>query len=233
LKEPMRDETILAQSKNKGKTKETMQVIVIISILVLVIVLAIILAVMMIKSSQSILSPSPWKPIPNTHYLFLTENIATIKYAKVILFCWWKWKGKLKWRQIKKEQGREYVNKILSDERFRKHLVFSVYRNIKDYDLLTMMSIAKAINTKIHEGTEYTSSIYVDGLTKAKEYAVQLRKLRIRTRKVKGVKKDESNALIRLADCMAAVIREALYEKKTWSSNLFNTAKKKGFLIQV
>jgi excisionase family DNA binding protein len=59
LKEPMRDETILAQSKNKGKTKETMQVIVIISILVLVIVLAIILAVMMLKSSQSILSPSP------------------------------------------------------------------------------------------------------------------------------------------------------------------------------
>src|SRR5260221_4476331 len=50
LKEPVRDEEFTRPyQKSKGKTKETLQIIVIITILVLVILLAVILAVMMVK----------------------------------------------------------------------------------------------------------------------------------------------------------------------------------------
>jgi hypothetical protein len=52
--------------------------------------------------------------------------------------------------------------------------------------------------------------VFVDGLKK-KEIEVfsrGLRDLRIRTRKIRGVKKDENNAFIRLVDAICGLIRD-------------------------
>ena len=75
--------------------------------------------------------------------------------------------------------------------------------------------------------------IYVDGLTKSKRhvYGSELRKLGIPTRKVQGVTRDESSALIRLADATAGFVRDALDETAHHEIKaMFEDAKRKGWL---
>jgi len=75
-----------------------------------------------------------------------------------------------------------------------------------------VLVIAQAINLYIERNDikEYKATIVIDGLkkTEAKRVAKSLRLLGIKIRKVRG-EKDESNALLRLSDALAGLIREA------------------------
>lgn len=82
------------------------------------------------------------------------------------------------------------------------------------FDDLEVLATAQAINTfretnSIRED-EYKLTITVDGLSRtvAARMASEFRKLGIKPRKIVG-KKDESNAIIRLADAIAGLTREA------------------------
>ena len=82
------------------------------------------------------------------------------------------------------------------------------------FDELEVLATAQALNVyrEEHEITEdgYKATVTVDGLSKtmAVRMGSEFRKLGVRTRKVVG-KRDESTAIIRLADAIAGLVREA------------------------
>ena len=75
---------------------------------------------------------------------------------------------------------------------------------------MTSFTVAKAIIKKADD-REYSVTVYVDGLSKADvvNFGKELKALNIKRRKVKGVRKDENNALIRLADALCGLVRDA------------------------
>ena len=54
-------------------------------------------------------------------------------------------------------------------------------------------------------------TVYVDGLSRADVvvFGKELKALSIKRRKVKGVRRDENNAFIRLADALCGLVRDA------------------------
>lgn len=142
-------------------------------------------------------------------------------------------KKKDKWGRASYKRRIDYLKSVFSITSFKKKLRYSLYRGQVNYDMATIMGIAKAVHFK--EPENYTTIIYVDGLarTKRHEYGSQLRKLGIPTRKVQGVVKDENNALIRLADAIAGFIRDAVEGNDVQLKSIFIEALEKGILIEV
>lgn len=142
-------------------------------------------------------------------------------------------KGKFKWGKAERNRRLKYIETIFSLKIFRGKLRYAVYKGQVNYDMATIMGIAKAICYR--EPNIYTTSIYIDGLTKNKknEYGSELRKLGIPTKKVQGVLKDENNSLVRLADSVAGFVRDALFSNEEISTKLFQKVIKNGGLVNV
>lgn len=142
-------------------------------------------------------------------------------------------KGKFKWGKAESTRRLNYLKDIFTRRNFRRKLRYSVYRGKTDYDLATIMGIAKAIH--LNEPKDYTTLIYVDGLAKTKrhEYGSELRKLGVPTRKIQGVTKDENNSLTRLADAVAGFIRDVLDGEKGEVKTVFEEAIKIESLVEV
>src|SRR6266567_990291 len=98
-----------------------------------------------------------------------------------------------KWRKAGYMERLEYLRRAFSDSRLKGNIRYSVFRQRKDYDLATIVGIARAVNWQ-KPIQDYTVAVYVDGLTKVKrrEYSRELRELGITTHKVQGVMKDEN-----------------------------------------
>ncbi len=141
-------------------------------------------------------------------------------------------KKKDKWGRSKAKRRLDYIKLILSDKNFKGKLRYSIYHNQVNYDMTTIVGIAKAIHYK--EPSEYATIVYVDGLKKSKrqEYGSELRKLGIPTRKVQGVAKDENNALIRLADAVAGFVRD-VRDGGEEELMIFTEAKRNSSLIEL
>lgn len=92
-----------------------------------------------------------------------------------------------------------------------------------DFDELEVLATAQAINMYREEQgidvTGYKVTVTVDGLSKttALRMGSEFRKLGIKTRKVVG-KKDESSAIIRLADAVAGLVREVSEGRTTYKT---------------
>ena len=143
-------------------------------------------------------------------------------------------KGKFKWSKAKHELRMRYLRHIFADDRFAGKLRYCLFRNTRDYDTATIEAIAKAVRSK-PPADRYTTLIYVDGLTKTKrrEYGVRLRKLGLPVRQVRGIARDESNALIRLADTTAGFVRAGLGGKTKDIQALFERARRDGVLVEI
>ncbi len=143
-------------------------------------------------------------------------------------------KKKDKWGRAKHERRMFYIRHILADARFKGVLRFEVFRNTKDYDGSTITAIISSVNWDKPHG-QFTTLVYVDGLSKTKrqEYGARLRRLGLPVRKIRGIARDETNALTRLADATAGFIRDALIGKSKEIKSLFEKAKKGRFMIEV
>lgn len=75
---------------------------------------------------------------------------------------------------------------------------------------MTSYATAKAIIKKAGE-REYRVVVYVDGLSKTdvSYFGQELKALNIKHRKVRGVRRDENNVFIRLADALCGLVRDA------------------------
>lgn len=143
-------------------------------------------------------------------------------------------KGKAKWGRAEKNLRLQYIQRILADSRFHESLRYCVFHQIRDYDTAIVEAIAKAVFWA-NPPDDYAAYAYIDGLSKTKrrEYGPRLRKLGLSVKKVRGVARDENNALIRLADAVAGFVRDALEEQSGELKNLFDKAMEERVLIDV
>ncbi len=129
-------------------------------------------------------------------------------------------KRNLKWRKSNHESRNLYIKKILALPNLKNFLFVNIFRDSKEYIDLTSLATAKAILKKSGK-EEYKATVFVDGLRKkeVEKFSRGLRDLRIRTRKVRGVKKDENNAFIRVVDALCGLVRDA-HDNNVWAQEL-------------
>ncbi|MEK7111300.1 MAG: DUF3800 domain-containing protein [Patescibacteria group bacterium] len=143
-------------------------------------------------------------------------------------------KRKDKWGSAKHDRRMRYINHIFADDRFKGLLRYEIFRGTKDYDTSTIAAIVSSVKWDRPSG-KYTTMVYVDGLSKTKrqEYGARLRHMGLSVRRVRGVVRDESNALIRLADAIAGFVRDAIDGKSEGIKKLFQEARRGGMLVEV
>jgi hypothetical protein len=116
-------------------------------------------------------------------------------------------KREKKWQEAKFEQRLLYLTGVLEVRDLQRQLFAAKYETTKEYESLTTFTIAQAVNTVATE--EYRVIIVIDGLSNAARQRVKrdLKKLKITYDKVIGGR-DQSSALLRLADAMAGLLRD-------------------------
>ena len=143
-------------------------------------------------------------------------------------------KGKFKWNKARHDLRMRFLKLVFADDRFHSRLRYSVFRKTRDFDTATIKAITSAVRWG-KPRRKFTTLVYVDGLSKTKrqEYGVRLRHSGLPVRQVRGIARDESNALIRLADTIAGFVRDALEGRRQDIPALFKEAKQKEMLIEV
>ena len=139
--------------------------------------------------------------------------------------------GRRKWNSARHDRRIAYLNKILDRKIAKSNVFFGVYEKPIPYFFPVVEIIEKTIKRMAEK--DYTARVYVDGANKtvAKALTNALRSRGISTRMVRG-KREESEALIRLADMWAGCIRSAFLNKKD-AKELFERAKRDGHLIDI
>lgn len=119
-------------------------------------------------------------------------------------------KKNVKWHKARPVFREAYMRAMAKTQIFENTLFFEVFKNSKEYLEMTSYTTAKAIFKKAGD-SEYSVTVYVDGLSKTEIvlFGKELKALNIKRKKVKGVRKDENNPFIRLADALCGLVRDA------------------------
>ncbi|MBI1924516.1 DUF3800 domain-containing protein [Candidatus Poribacteria bacterium] len=129
-------------------------------------------------------------------------------------------KGRRKWRPTRPNVKVAYLERILQLPQFR-HSIFyqSFHHHTGDYTGLTTETIAQAISSRARG--DYQAYITIDGLNEKERNRIArgLRQRGIRRQKLRGGR-EESSALLRLADAMAGFIGD--YEEgESYAQDLY------------
>jgi hypothetical protein len=118
-------------------------------------------------------------------------------------------KKNTKWNKSHHEFRKTYIEGILKMEKLKEKIFFEMFGDTKKYIELTSFATAKAILKKTGK-SDYKITVFVDGFKKKEVeiFSRGLRDLRIKTRKIRGVKKDENNTFIRLVDAICGLVRD-------------------------
>jgi hypothetical protein len=106
-----------------------------------------------------------------------------------------------------------------------------VFPHTRRYNAATAEAAARAIRLKARG--RYKVTVMVDGLRKAERraFAHDLRAMRVNPYKVRGVLKEENNALIRLADAICGLVRDT-EEGQSWAGDMLRRLQQQGFTVQ-
>jgi hypothetical protein len=117
-------------------------------------------------------------------------------------------KGSVKWRLAAPDRRLAYVRLVLQKSLVAGKLAFARYTDRRDYDAMMVSTIALAVK---HAGEDGQATILVDGLSKERwrDYGHRLRRQGVRVSKVRGVRREENDAVIRLADAVCGFVRAA------------------------
>ncbi|QQS61159.1 MAG: DUF3800 domain-containing protein [Candidatus Moraniibacteriota bacterium] len=138
-----------------------------------------------------------------------------------------------KWNGSKYEFRQIYIEQLLEWKMARYSLFFGVFKDTVQYIDLTSLLCAKAILKK-SKGKPYKATLFIDGFKKKEVdiFKKGLRDLHIHARKIRGVKKDENNAFIRLVDAMCGLIRDA-EEGDVWALSIVKKLLTKNILSRL
>lgn len=136
----------------------------------------------------------------------------------------------LKWKEINKKVKEVYLRELLQVKELKDSIFYSIYEETKEYFKLTSLTIAESVLSK--EIEDYTVTIIIDGLNDKEMEIVrsELKKLRIRYRKIRGMK-DEQSVFLRLSDAMAGFLRE-VYEGEKPSKQFIALFEKSGMISE-
>jgi hypothetical protein len=141
-------------------------------------------------------------------------------------------KNKTKWRKTQFSNRLHYLQLIVNDIKFRNLLRVIIFGDVQgNFEQATQKAIGYAIEWQAPEN--YKANIYIDALAKDKRapYRKALHQIGIRTGEIKGIARDESSALIRLADALAGAIRDSYETEHFKIAELITIAKRRGQII--
>lgn len=130
-----------------------------------------------------------------------------------------------KWNKARPEFRRKYIESIAGLEKLKNRLFYDIFSDTKKYVEMTSFATAKAILKKAGND-KYTATIFVDGFKKKEidVFSRGFRDLHIRTRKIRGVKRDENSAFIRLVDAICGLVRD-MNDGQEWAKKAIGKLK--------
>ena len=139
-------------------------------------------------------------------------------------------KRKFKWKKIKDGIKKKYLSELLKIRLLKKSIFYSIYKESKEYTVLTAVTIAKSVLSITV--ANYTVTVIIDGLNEKEREVVsrELKKLKIKYKKIRGMR-DETNVFLRLADAMAGFLRE-VNEGKKYTTPFIKHFKETGIISQ-
>lgn len=119
-------------------------------------------------------------------------------------------KGAVKWKDAEYKKRLAHMHRVCDFKLFRDKLYFVAYERI-DAPVIEMVAQGLIEVWNAHATREVIAVAFIDGLpnSKVRDVLRQLRDSDVPTEKVRGVKKDESFALMRLADALCGFVRGA------------------------
>src|SRR5437879_2315333 len=125
-------------------------------------------------------------------------------------------KGRTKWHGTNPQARLEFMRLVIGDNRFQGVLCYSKFQNQlrPNFDAFTVDTLAGVISSKL-DTSHYVVEAWIDGLSESKrtEYANRIRAKGLKNVSLHRVRKEQSNTLIRLADALAGLLRDALEDK--------------------
>ncbi len=143
-------------------------------------------------------------------------------------------KRNTKWGKADKNKRLVYLRTVIQHAAScNVKLFYNVFRKTTDYDAATIEGIAKSIRVLRPSGSRVY--VHVDGLTKTKrgDYKTRLRKSNCPVRKVSGIRKDENEPLIRLADAVAGALRDLLEHRGSELREIFAPGLQQGIFVEL
>ena len=143
-------------------------------------------------------------------------------------------KGNTKWGKSDKNKRLVYLRTVIQHAASGNvKLFYNVFRKTKDYDAATIEAIARSIQVLRPSGSRVY--VHVDGLTKTKrgDYKTRLRKSSCSVKKVNGIRKDENEPLIQLADVIVGASRDWLEHRDSELREIFDLAFHQGILVEL
>jgi len=136
-----------------------------------------------------------------------------------------------KWGGTKHNIRIDYLRDILQIKQLSGSIFYATYRGRTNYIPLIAQTIIRVIRLKAYGN--YQATIIIDGINEAEQKLVSrlLKESHIRYNKVRGPK-DESTALLRLADAMAGFLRD-YHERKDYTDKLYRTFQRQEFICEV
>lgn len=120
-----------------------------------------------------------------------------------------------------------YIDDLANLATLAQSLFFERFTNTRDYSALTVTATANAVRRKAQGEAKVT--VFVDGIRKheAQRFSRLLRAQRVGVNKVRGVQKEQNNALIRLADALCGLVRDA-EEGQPWTVDALGRLQRRG-----
>lgn len=143
-------------------------------------------------------------------------------------------KGNIKWGKSDKNKRLVYLRTVIQYAASNNvKLFYNVFHKTTNYDAATIEGIAKSIRAL--RPSRSRVYVHVDGLTKTKrgDYKTRLRKFSCPVRKVSGIRRDENEPLIRLADAVAGASRDLLEHRDSELRDIFALALQQGVLVEL
>lgn len=143
-------------------------------------------------------------------------------------------KGNTKWGKADKNKRLVYLRTVIQHAAScNVKLFYNVFHRTTDYDAATIEGIAKSIRVLRPSGSRVY--VHVDGLTKTKrsDYQTRLRKFSCPVKKVRGIRRDENEPLIRLADAIVGASRDLLEHRSSELREIFALALQQGILVEL
>jgi hypothetical protein len=141
-------------------------------------------------------------------------------------------KRTIKWHRARPDFRQSYVEEVAQLKNLKSALFVESFANTMEYSDLTAYATAKAILTAAR--VDYEVTVFVDGLRKSEvpKFGRGLRSLRVKVRKVRGVRRDENNEYIRLVDAICGVVRDAA-DGNPWAQQMIDRLKRRGILTEL
>jgi hypothetical protein len=141
-------------------------------------------------------------------------------------------KRNVKWHKARPEYRMAYLESVAGLKELKGKLFFEAFSDPRKYVELSSFTAAKAILRRAKE--DYKVSVFVDGFNARERdlFSRGLRELRVQTRKIRSVKKDENDEFIRLVDAVCGAVRDAL-EGQAWAGEILEKLKARKILTEL